>query len=94
MSELHERLADLSERVNKLPTLEEVARIHGVADLLSEPGPRRRPPPTWCTSRDAEHLRGPSILLLSALRVVHLPSPWFAPNAKDLALRRRTATPR
>jgi hypothetical protein len=53
-----------------------------------------RLPLTWCTSRDAEHLRGPSILLLTALRVVHLPSPWFAPNAKDLALRRRTATPR
>jgi hypothetical protein len=38
-SELNERLADLSERVNKLPTLEEVARIHGVADLLTEQDP-------------------------------------------------------
>lgn len=38
-AELVERLRDLSERVNKLPTLEEVARIHGVADLLSEQDP-------------------------------------------------------
>jgi len=35
-SEIHAQLTDLSVRVTRLPTLEEVARIQGVAHLLGE----------------------------------------------------------
>lgn len=35
-SQLREQLSDLSERVTRLPTLQEVARMQGVAHMLAE----------------------------------------------------------